>query len=424
MKTLRYSVVVAVVVALSACSPEPVLRTTPATTPVGQPTGAVVSKVIGAAGGTLSSADGKLSLVIPAGAVSTDIIFTATPISATAPGVLLAWRLGPEGTTFSTPVEVRFTATDADLAGSEPDALLIAYQAEGQWRAFKNATLDGKTISVKTTHLSDWSPLLGWQLRPGSANVKLGGAQTFAVRYCNQVPFQGDPELLSLTAECQEDDLTPILANWSVNGTLNGDATHGTVVEGVYTAPGARPTPNVVSVSVEFNPPPRKGRKTLLLANVTVGDEDKYVGSFQFVTAGSGYQLTGSATGVEFKLRRDSKDSREYTVSGNLTLSYTPSGCAKVDGTYPIEDGALTIYPAGAVVFPSSYQFTVQATPSAMTTCGANNTPTPLTIPAVMQAGFCTGSETVPFTDVKSLTGSGPCAAQSITSSMWSLSQQ
>jgi hypothetical protein len=61
-----------------------------------------VSKVIGTAGGTISIPEAGVKLVVPAGAVSSNVNFTMTALR----GPLIAYEFGPHGTNFNVPVQV------------------------------------------------------------------------------------------------------------------------------------------------------------------------------------------------------------------------------------------------------------------------------------------------------------------------------
>ena len=93
----------------------------PLRTEIGAPMGAPVTATIGAAGGTLVSPDGVLSLEIPAGALAADTAVGIQPIAHLAPGgVGAGYELTPEGTTFAKPVTLRFKYTEQTTAGSAP----------------------------------------------------------------------------------------------------------------------------------------------------------------------------------------------------------------------------------------------------------------------------------------------------------------
>lgn len=151
-----------------------------AITPPGTPVGPASATMVPVTGGVVTSADLRLAIEVPAGALTAAQNITIQPISNGSPGGKgLAYRLGPEGQTFSSPVKVTFRHDDSDIAGSEPLALKIAYQAKlGRWNAITEVVRDeaAKTITVQAKHFSDWSLLGGWQLRPPTSVVSLGSA--------------------------------------------------------------------------------------------------------------------------------------------------------------------------------------------------------------------------------------------------------
>ena len=77
-----------------------------------------VSAVIGKKGGTISIPEAGLTLVVPAGAVSSDVRFTATALA----GKLVAYDFQPHGTRFAVPLQfsqdLRKTSLLASLTGS------------------------------------------------------------------------------------------------------------------------------------------------------------------------------------------------------------------------------------------------------------------------------------------------------------------
>ncbi|MGV3623913.1 MAG: hypothetical protein ACO1OB_24055 [Archangium sp.] len=301
----RALIAVLAVLALAGCpAPTANLNTTAAVTMKGEPIGAAKTQSIGAAGGSISSDDGAVKLTVPAGAVSADTMFTITPIVPMGPGALVAYRIGPEGTTFSSPATITFTASEAQLVGTDINGMRVAYQdSERKWRAFNQPTVEGRSMSVKTTHLSDWSFMYGWQLRPPKANVDVNKTVDLTVRYCHAVPPSENEELVSIVSACQDEDLTPLLRNWAVNGVNGGSGSTGTIEstgsEAVFTAPASKPSPNTVSVSVEFVAPD-KG-KQLLVSNVTIGERDlpkRYVGTITVSISGLKYGADSTVTYV------------------------------------------------------------------------------------------------------------------------------
>lgn len=155
--------------ALSACSPAgggqgtvPPAQETPSPSPVGTPAGERLQVTIGPAGGSLSTPDGAVRVEVPPGALSGDQVLGLQPISTTAPGGTgRAYRLTPEGLTFARPVRLTFAYTAEDLVGSAPGALSLGFQDQrGVWQMYRRPTRDlaARTVSVETSHFSDWSP--------------------------------------------------------------------------------------------------------------------------------------------------------------------------------------------------------------------------------------------------------------------------
>ena len=408
-----------------------VLPTTPAVTDVGVPSGNPVTKTLGPAGGTIASADGKIEIVIPEGALAAETEISITPLSATGPGAFAAWRLGPEGTTFAAPVTVRVVASDDDLAGSGPEALRIGTQRPDRtWGVVKDATIDGKTIAVQTTHFSDWAALLGWQLRPGSAKVKTGETQRLDVRYCHYVATE-EQELVGVMAECQDNDLAPMLGPWAVNGVNGGSSAVGTVTPseatGTYTAPSTVPDANPVAVSVEFNPLQRA--KVLLVSNIDVVGGSGYSGTFSFTTKQDSFDLEGTDGTVQWTLTNENSDRHEYKPSGTVRLKYTSKSpqCQPVEGVYPIEEGELVVHRPGAAMFASQYTFNVRLAPKVTLQCtGSDGKPftTDFQIPAIIQVGFCDGATMPTYADESTIAGSGSCPVVGVESSTWSFTKQ
>src|SRR5688572_28323673 len=70
-------------------------------TTVGTPTGTATTKVIGTAGGTLSTPDNSLTVQIPAGTLSSDQTISIQPITNTNPASKgAAYRITPHDITF------------------------------------------------------------------------------------------------------------------------------------------------------------------------------------------------------------------------------------------------------------------------------------------------------------------------------------
>lgn len=253
----------------------------PQATAPGTPNGAATNAIIGAAGGTLSSSDGALSIDVPAGALASDTDITIQPITNTAwGGIGGGYRLTPDGLTFAQPVDLVFDVAPEDLEGSHPDFLDVAVQDdEGFWYVIRDRTFDeiAGTLTSTTTHFSDYSMIGGLQIRPASASVGTGGRVELQVKYCHQVTISDptDP-LVAFVYDCDA-GLAPLetLSNWSVNGISGGNNTVGRTLstrplEATFFAPASVPQNNPVAVSVQA-----RGRRSTqtLVSNITIGGE-------------------------------------------------------------------------------------------------------------------------------------------------------
>ncbi|MDF2192376.1 hypothetical protein [Paraflavitalea sp. CAU 1676] len=127
----------------------------------GDPTGPLVSASIGVQGGELTTADGKLKIIVPAGAVTANQTFSIQPVENTfrqGKNFRNAFRLLPAVTTFSRPVIVVMQYDPAEITSGAEDILQVAYQDEtGGWKAVPSA-LDKRahTLTVQATHFSDY----------------------------------------------------------------------------------------------------------------------------------------------------------------------------------------------------------------------------------------------------------------------------
>jgi hypothetical protein len=274
----------------------------PQPTPVGTAVGSPVTAVIGAAGGSLALPDGSVKIEIPAGALAKDETVGIQEITNTAPGRAgKAFRLTPEGTKFAKPVRLTLAYTDKETVGSAPQLLSIAYQdAKGVWQMYRKPTLDtaAKTVTVETTHFSDWSKVEGAQLLPHEAKVKVGQTVQLKIVSCLESPQDPDDLIVPLPGgdkyECGSNATAFTAKNWAVSGTPGGNAGVGTVAASgakgdgttVYTAPAKKPGRNPVAVSVEMSD--LADGPVMLVANITVLDDaGQWQGTITFDEEGS-----------------------------------------------------------------------------------------------------------------------------------------
>ncbi len=258
--------------------PAPGLPTTGVVRPVGQPTGNKVEKAIGAQGGMLTSADGSVTIEIPAGALSSNVVIGVQPITRTlvdGPGAAnkKAYRLTPHGQTFTKPVKVSFRYTNEDVAGSVPQALAVAYQDNaGSWKSVGGAQLNptARTITVSTTHFSDWTPHLEAYMVPETASLGPGQSMPLHVmavvtkfKTASAEPF--DPAFEEYLQEPFEPGAKVSWRIVSGGGSLVNVPTRAAVM---YTAPSTVPANNpvLVEASVDLG----SSGKWVLLSYITI----------------------------------------------------------------------------------------------------------------------------------------------------------
>ena len=278
----------------------------PVITDSGSPIGNASSATIGTAGGTLESSDGKLTVVIPAGALSNNTKISIQGISNESPlGLGMGYRLQPEGITFSQPISLKFNYDDQLLNGMPADFLWIVTQSgNGSWNALLKSYVNPvtKTVSIETTHFSDWALGRFIELSLSPSSVTLQKDQSVALRVAGFVRDQAvtdDDELAPLILITTDEDelkpLTPIpptesrIVHFSVKGwTLNGVSAPVSNANGAlsasknnatYTAPGKKPTTNPVAVSVSMESDDKDGKKKsyLLTSSISVVESDLYL---------------------------------------------------------------------------------------------------------------------------------------------------
>jgi hypothetical protein len=362
----------ALALALAACgnTPKPAYTPTPApapsATPAGTPSGPATAAAIGPDGGTLTSSDGRISISIPAGALSASTTVSVQPITNNAPGgVAAAYRLSPAGQTFAKPVRLALHYDDSELAGSAPDLLRMARQEQdGAWQVYRGGGLnrDKKTVVVPTRQLGDLSFIMSMRITPETASVRVGKTVNLQVERC--YPDEDDDLLTPLVPE--DVDLAPLIPDdieleplrachpynlavaWSVNGTAGGSAAVGTVAgqaagRATYTAPGKVPRANPVAVTAKL---------------LTLSKRD--------------YQLYSSITVT-------ATDSWSGTIT--TMKSFADSSSSKIDGvesTSSTRDSTKTVYQlttdeSGAVV-------TAKTTVENRTTSSMHSAPTELCV--------------------------------------------
>jgi len=257
-----------------------------AATDVGKSTGPAVTKSIGPAGGSLDSADGRMTLTVPQNAVAEPVTFSVQPITSSgADAVGNAYRLGPSGHLFETPLEVAFKYEDSELEGTPPEFFIVTYQEnDGSWRSLQTIYVDkeSKTFTASTTHFSDIRfnradrvgltrlgdpkfdrtpappkppeklSLAQFRVSPEKATLYVGESLPIELTGCehSNAAMKLLDRLLGFTEHCDWGNGTGSLWNNFIleprgvgQVSQSHDAEHV-----VYTAPSKKPNPNVVRV--------------------------------------------------------------------------------------------------------------------------------------------------------------------------------
>jgi hypothetical protein len=339
----------------------------PEATGVGQPIGQATSAVIGRAGGTLHSADGSVSVEVPAGAFARDETISLQEISHEnhgAPG--RAWRIGPQTLTPALPLTLRLHVDDADLQGTDASELRLAYQdAQRRWIVPAAPSLDtaSRTLTLATRRVGDWSRFARLSLSPSAATVKVGQQIALKVLRCEVVGFEAgadgdDPQLVK---DCQPDP--QVKTNGPrLNGLAGGNATVGTAVwpdpqraEYLYTAPAVAPTPRTVAFSVEtlLSASPGSPASTFLISNITVEDGEgcawvQQVDGFDYEVRVAAFELRAAADNARYegtgkleatgRLRRISAPGLPVVVFSSFDQG--ANGLVNVHGTLQVDDPA------------------------------------------------------------------------------------
>jgi len=251
-------------------------------TPVGEILDYPVTQNIGPDGGTITSTDGKITMIFPAGALSSNTEISLQSITNYAPGgVGNAFRIGPGGTVLNSAVTLKYNYSDAEIAGSLPMFLKVAFQDTNQiWYDVKSYTVDtvNKSISVTTTKLFTYSSsgkekrssanrnfldhatFLDLYITPRNAELRIKESKEFhvyAIEYHSADEGSGDEDALPSLPTPHEVGQNTV-RNWSANGVINGDPQYGTIVangtSSLYKAPDTKPSPakNPVQLTAEI----------------------------------------------------------------------------------------------------------------------------------------------------------------------------
>ena len=231
------------------------------------------SASIGPAGGSIRSADGRLTLKVPAGALTAPATLSIAPIANTAPNAIgSAYALSPVGVAFARPAQLLLAYSNADLAGTAAGALGLASQEGSSWFAILGGSVDPvtRTLRVPVTSTAPGPASAGQGRIPQRAAQSgtvgpYGSAIVFPTE--RSVVEDGSVQLaLNYVGPSSSASSTPgyvglsytapagLTAVWQINSTFgSGEGTIsptplGTLAE--YRAPSCVPLFNPVTVQV------------------------------------------------------------------------------------------------------------------------------------------------------------------------------
>jgi hypothetical protein len=232
----------------------------PVVTAKGQPVGTAVTKQIDAAGGALTSQDRKLTITVPAGAVSSSTTFSIQPITNTLNQHKPAYRLLPEGVTLAKPVQLSFQYNNADQANTNEDLLILYFQtAQGSWQSLPTSLdKNRKLLTASTTHFSDW--VAGGVLEMEIGKNALAAGESSEIRVLGIGESSSEIHLLATLMPANDyfDGFISKISNWKVvkgGGSITGKANSANaaiIPEATYKAPASITQSDSATLQVEI----------------------------------------------------------------------------------------------------------------------------------------------------------------------------
>jgi len=232
-----------------------------AVTAIGTPSGNPVTQNIGPGGGSITSEDGRIQLMIPAGALTATTNITIQAITNECPGGIgLAYNLEPSGTKFSIPAILIFHYSQDDINGTDPQLLYTAYQDSlQQWKsddADKEIDTVAKTVSFDINHFTIWSVLAGLTLHTDKRVLRENEYANLEVVNAlknSQWELTGGSTGIFTITNAKSVSKSSV-SNWLINGSTGGNSLDGYLLpagsSALYTAPGEIDETRTVPISV------------------------------------------------------------------------------------------------------------------------------------------------------------------------------
>ena len=234
----------------------------PDSTSIGTPAGNKTSKMIGPEGGMISSDDGKLELIFPAGALDIATEISIQPITSGIPNANKAYQFEPSGIRFQKPVQLIFRYSDEEAEVCPPDLKFMALQDHyGKWEYMNYEEWDSAANKL-FGHISHFSAFVDGnevELNVTSITLKVGQSYAFALNIVQPpVPVSdaGEDELAALPNTIDRGNR---LSVWKVNNYSGGSTRHGTIaaipgqpIKANYKAP-SKLIADTIKVQLELN---------------------------------------------------------------------------------------------------------------------------------------------------------------------------
>jgi len=224
----------------------------PAITGFGKDDGAKTEVKIGTAGGSISSADGVVTLIFPEDALSKKTTISIQPVENMAPnGNGKGYKMEPSGILFNKPATIIFNYANEDTTNNAQVLMGIAMQDEnGKWYKLNKTVTDTvkKTITGSINHFSVYINFSTDKIVPKYTRLKVGGSIRLKVVH---VDYKNSDEIVSLIGV----EIIQVKM-WSVNGIEKGNSTVGFISAStnntaIFQAPEKVPAQNPVAISVQ-----------------------------------------------------------------------------------------------------------------------------------------------------------------------------
>lgn len=322
----------------------------PETTAAGNTAGAVETKIIGISGGSMVLSDGRIEILVPAGAVSSDTELTAVPVTNNAfGGIGTAYRFGPEELNFSVPVTIKLTVTAQDTDSTAINGLGIACQdSEGYWNLIQGAEIDqvGGTISIKTSHFSDYALVAVVLLSPQKKTIRTGETTDLELQSCYPLKGSGASDWRGYRCDNYPGVMEEAV-DWSVNSIAGGNTSVGTVSGSIdtaqYKAPVKKPSPETVNVSARIiNSDMPALNQVRVYSQITVTEAGDFSGTITIDQDFMGTRFIVKIEDAVLTEKDDGPDETNYTLSGTAVIS--PDTFIVGETVYTLAENAGKVY--------------------------------------------------------------------------------